>query len=345
MLARRGGTALAAAAIARFAAACGPAHRDRRVRAPHQPKHRNFSSPAAPRPGAACQVVFGSCLKAEDGAISLPSSSGGGAAAGAAAAAPASLPTTVSTGLFSTSGSALCSIASQHLLALRHFSSTSSSLGDRLRSSTGGGSSGGGSSSEDRSGLSNAELHAAAERLMRSSRDDLKQPQKSSNTDESMRQRMVLLLQLGFSQAAIEAAVESEKQVGRSGGPYIVEQHVGEAVALLRRWGFSQQQLDRVLAKSDAFTRAAADIEAVLAWLQRQFGMKPGKVVRVCSTQATLLAHKQATLESNWRAFEAAFQPAPSAQAALTAALRSGRLTCITLPLATIRWGPVLYVQ
>ena len=339
MLARCGGTALAAAAIARCAAACGPAHRDRRVRAPHQPKHRNFSSPAAPRPGAACQVVFGSSPEAVTGAISLAAAPGGGAAAaaGAAVAPCLVLATAASTGLIGMPGSALCPRAAQQLLVRRSFTS-SSTLGERLRSSS---SSGG----EDRSGLSNAELHAAAERLMRSSRDDLKQPQKSSNTDESMRQRMVLLLQLGFSQAAIEAAVESEKQMGRPGGPYIAEQHVGEAVALLRRWGFSQQQLDRVLAKSDAFTRAAADIEAVLAWLQRQFGMKPGKVVRVCSKQATLLQHKQATLETKWRAFEATFQPTPTAKVALAAALRHGRFHFIALSLATIRWGPVLYVQ
>ena len=150
---------------------------------------------------------------------------------------------------------------------------------------------------------------------------------------------MELLLRLGFSQAVVEAAIGKQ-----GGGPYIAEQHVGEAVALLRRWGFSQQQLDIILARSTAFSRAAAaDIEAVLAWLQREFGMKPSEVVQACSKQATLLNMKQATLESNWRALEATFQPTPAAKVALAAALRRGRFHFIALSLETIRWGPLLH--
>ena len=73
--------------------------------------------------------------------------------------------------------------------------------------------------------------------------------------------------------------------------------------------------------------------------------MKPGEVVRVCSKQATLLNMKQATLESNWRAFEAAFQPTPTAKVALVTALRGGRCHFIALSLETARWGPASHVH
>ncbi len=165
-------------------------------------------------------------------------------------------------------------------------------------------------------------------------RSGLKQPQKSTNTDASMQQRMVLLLRLGFSQAAIEAAIHK-----KAGGPYVAEQHIGEAVALLRQWGFSQEQLDRLLSvgTSFLFTRTAADIEAVLVWLQRQFGLQRVEVARACGRSPTLLQRKQETLQANWRAFEAAYQPTAVARTALAAALRMGRAEFLTFKPNTLR--------
>ena len=225
-------------------------------------------------------------------------------------------------------------------LALLRTNSTASSQGERLRSSSGGGggsssSSGGGSgSSEDRSGLSSAQLQAAAERLMRLSRDRLTQPQKSSNTDESLQQRVTVLLRLGFSQAAIEKAMQRQ-----GGGPYSSEQHVAGTVALLRRWGFSQQQLDVALSRTNTFARTTADIEAVLAWLQREFGLQPSGVVQVCSKAPELLHHKQASLQASWRVFEAEFQPTAVARKALATALRGGKTEFLKLQPETVRWA------
>ena len=171
---------------------------------------------------------------------------------------------------------------------------------------------------------------------MRISRSGLKQAAKSSNTNESMLQRMVLLLRLGFSQAAVEKTIARQ-----GGGPYIAEQHVGEAVALLRRFGFTQQQLDALLAASHAFTRTPADLEANLVWLQRQFGLQPSGLAKACTRSPALLECKHATLEANWRAFEAAFQPTAAAMAALAASLqRRGMAGCsLDLPPQTVRCG------
>ena len=181
-------------------------------------------------------------------------------------------------------------------------------------SSSGGGSNSSSSSIGDRSGLSQAQLQAVAERLMLLSRGSLKQTVKPRKRDASMVERMVLLLRMGFSQSVIQKAIQRD-----GGGPYIAEQHVGEAVARLRRWGFTQKQLDALLAASNVFSRAPADLEDVLLWLQRQFGLQPSGVAKACSISPKMLHYKKATLEANWRAFEAAFRPTAAAMTALAA--------------------------
>ncbi len=204
----------------------------------------------------------------------------------------------------------------------------------------GGGSDGSSSRSPDpsdvpnRSGLSEVQLQSTAEQLMRLSRASIQRHDLSRNTDESMQQQKVLLLRLGFSQAAIEAAIRRN-----GGGPYIAEQHIGEAVAVLRRWGFSQEQLNGVLAAGTVFvfTRSAADIEAVLAWLQQEFGLRPSELARACVRSPSLLGMKQETLQANWQAFEAAYQPTEAATTALTAALRAGRAEFLRMKLHTLK--------
>ncbi len=222
-------------------------------------------------------------------------------------------------------------------LAVRVAAGSGGSSGGSSGSSGGSRSPAGSSSVQNCSGLSEAQLQAEAERLMRFSRANIQRLDLSRNTDESMQQRMALLLRLGFSQAAIEAAVERERRRGAPGGPYIAEQHIREAVALLQRWGFSQEQLNSVLADSRVLTRTAADIEAVLVWLQRQFGLQRVEVALTCSRQPAMLAQKQETLQANWRAFEAAYQPAASARTALAAALRAGRGHFLRFKPKTIR--------
>ncbi|PRW57949.1 mTERF domain-containing mitochondrial [Chlorella sorokiniana] len=296
MLARRAASALAAAAIA--------------------------------RPAAACFAVFESFIGAGGAAISPAAHRSGGQAA-----APHRLPPTGSR----SSGSLLCSpggalqpSTAQQLKLLRSFS-RSGSLGERQRSK-GSGNSSADCSSKDHSGRSEAQLQAAAERLMRLSRDGLTHPEFSTNTDESMQQRMVLLLRLGFSHTAIEKAIDRQ-----AGGPYIAEQHVGEAVALMRRWGFSQKQLDGVLSGSGTFTREEADIEAVLVWLQREFGLQRSEVATACGHSPILLEYKQASLAANWQAFVKEFQPTADARRKLAAGLRQGEAHFLRLMIDTLR--------
>ncbi len=318
MLARRAVRALSAAAIARWVMESCLQKASLCLRALNRPKREVLSSPAERRPASACPAALAGCVEALEAATSLAAAPGHGQPA----APPARLGSTGDLCSSSSTGGLLLSSAEQLLFLSRSLSSSTSSSSSS--SSSG--------SVQDRSGLSEAQLQTAAEQLMQLSRSDLKQPQKSANTDASTLQRMALLLRLGFSQATIEAAIRKA-----GGGPYIAEQHIGEAVALLRRWGFSQEQLDKVLAGSTAFTRSAADIVAVLAWLQQEFGLQQSQVALACSRAPSLLEMKQETLQANWGAFEAAYQPAATAKTALAAVLRAGHADFLLLKPETIR--------
>ncbi|PRW57678.1 neutral alpha-glucosidase AB [Chlorella sorokiniana] len=197
MLARRAASALAAAAIA--------------------------------RPAAACLAVLESFNGSVCASISPAAFPSGGQAA--AHRLPPTGPGS-SGGLHCGPGGALQSSAAERLALLRSFiSSSSSSQAQRQHSKSSGGSS---SSSVDRSGLSDLQLQAAAERLMRCSRNSLMQSHKPRSTDKSMQQRMALLLRLGFSQAAIETAIQRQ-----NGGPYVAEQHIGKA----REFGLQRSEV------------------------------------------------------------------------------------------------------
>ncbi|KAI7836063.1 hypothetical protein COHA_010032 [Chlorella ohadii] len=228
----------------------------------------------------------------------------------------------------------------RRLQALRRYARAHGGLAVRAAAAagSGGGVSSGSSSGspdpssvQDCSGLSEAQLQAVAEQLMSQSRE-ASQSKTARLSDDTLQRRMALLLQLGFSQAAIEAAIRKT-----GGGPYIAEQHISEIVALLRQWGFSQKQLNSVLAGSSAFTRSAADVEGVLAWLQQEFRLQHGEVARACGRMPSLLAQKQETLQANWRAFEAEFQPTSSAIAALAAVLQKGHAGFLLLKSETLK--------
>jgi hypothetical protein len=75
----------------------------------------------------------------------------------------------------------------------------------------------------------------------------------------------------------------------------------------------------------------------VLVWVQREFGLQRREVARACRHSPGLLNLRQATLEANWRAFEAEFRPTADARRKLAALLRQGESGFLILKLDTLR--------
>ena len=135
----------------------------------------------------------------------------------------------------------------------------------------------------------------------------------------------MLLLQLGFSEAAIAKHIKVIR-----GGPYVAWGTVAEAVALLRREGFSQQQLDSLLAGSGTtggspLSRASDDVAANLRWLRDTFGLSPAGAARACSRAPALLAYSVETLQANWVAIVGRRQLPDEAMRGVAYALRQSQ--------------------
>ncbi|KAL4447614.1 hypothetical protein ABPG75_004833 [Micractinium tetrahymenae] len=167
----------------------------------------------------------------------------------------------------------------------------------------------------------NPQQAAAVNRLLVLSRSLCSRPLTS---EEQQRQHILLLVQLGFAEAAIAQHIE-----GRRGGPHVAWQSVTDTVAVLRREGFSQQQLDAFLVRrktrgGTVFTRQPSDVQANLRWLQQTFHLDAAGVPPACSKSPELLVYKQLTLAGNWRQIEAELHLAEAVKHKLAYALRRG---------------------
>ena len=199
-------------------------------------------------------------------------------------------------------------------------------------SSSGGSGSGSGAGSGGSSSSLDAEQQAAASRLLLHSREHSQHRTKQYHTDDALEQRMHHLLQLGFSERAMRAAIKRD-----GGGPYVAEATLGAAVRVLRAAGFNQKQLDGLLVESSVFTRSPADIADTLAWLLQQFGLTEQQLPLACARSPTLLHYKLETLQHNWSEVEETYDPTPAAMNKLATALRQGKAKFLLLPPKTVR--------
>ena len=179
---------------------------------------------------------------------------------------------------------------------------------------------------------------AAAERLLQASREVSQRRSHTRSTDEELRQRIVLLLQLGLAEVAIQRHIEQ-----KSGGPYVAWGTVAELVVLLQREGFSQQQLDELLVSGGStggtpLVRAPADVAANLRWLRETFGLSQKDAARGCSRASNLLVYSVETLQDNWAAIVNRRQLPDSAIVGAAAALRGGKAEFLLLTQEKVRW-------
>lgn len=182
---------------------------------------------------------------------------------------------------------------------------------------------------------------AAADRLLKASREASQHRSRAHSTDEELRQRILLLLQLGLSEAAIDKHIQQH-----GGGPYVAWETLAELVALLRRERFSQKQLDGLLtgggtSGATPFRRAPADVAANLRWLRETFGLTRDGAALACSRVRQLLVYSVPKLQANRDAIAERRRLPTAAMGAVATALRQGNAEFLIYEQQTVRWGGV----